>query len=74
MIAVRGGGSRPGSRGFPHEQRDPYASLDKVEPLLDLADDERARPHASLRQAEDEIAAGKAVAAEDLARELRAAR
>jgi len=53
---------------------DPYASLDKVEPLLDLADDERARLHASLRQAEDEIAAGKSVAAEDLVRELRAAR
>jgi len=52
----------------------PHASLDKVEPLLDLADDERARLHASLRQAEDEIAAGKSVAAEDLVRELRAAR
>ena len=35
---------------------DPYASLDNVEPLLDLA------------------AAGKSVAAEDLVRELRAAR
>ncbi len=53
---------------------DPYASLDKVEPLQDLAEDQRARLHASLRQAEDEIAAGKSVPAADLLRELRAAR
>ena len=53
---------------------DPYASLDKVEPLQDLNDDERARLHASLRRAEDEIAAGQSVPAEDLLRELRAAR
>jgi hypothetical protein len=36
------------------------------------ADDERARLHASLRQAEDEIPAGKSVAVEGLVRELRA--
>jgi hypothetical protein len=53
---------------------DPYASLDKVEPLQDLADEERARLHASLRQAEEEIAAGKAVSAADVLRELRAAK
>lgn len=53
---------------------DPYASLDKVEPLQDLTDDERAGLHASLRRAEDEIAAGQSVPAEDLLRELRAAR
>lgn len=53
---------------------DPYASLDKVEPLQDLSDEERARLHASLRRAEDEIAAGQAVSAGDLLRELRAAR
>jgi hypothetical protein len=53
---------------------DPYASLDKVEPLRDLADEERARLHASLRQAEEEIAAGKAVSAADVLRELRAAK
>jgi hypothetical protein len=51
---------------------DPYASLDKVEPLQELADEERNRLHASLRQAEGEIAAGKAVSAADVLRELRA--
>jgi len=53
---------------------DPYASLDKVEPLQDLSDDERAKLHASLRQAEEEIAAGQSVPAADVLRELRAAR
>ncbi len=53
---------------------DPYASMDKVEPLQDLSDDERARLHASLWQAEEEIAAGKSVPAADVLRELRAAR
>lgn len=53
---------------------DPYASPGKVEPLVDMADDERARLHASLRQAEEEITAGRSVSAEDLLRELRAAR
>lgn len=53
---------------------DPYASLDKVEPLLDLADDDRAELHASLGQAEQEIAAGKSVTPEALVRELRASR
>jgi len=53
---------------------DPYASLDKVEPLQDLADEERARLHASLRQAEGELAAGKSVPAADVLRELRAAK
>jgi hypothetical protein len=53
---------------------DPYASLDKVEPLQDLSDDERAKLHASLRQAEEEIAAGKSVPAADVLRELPAAR
>jgi hypothetical protein len=53
---------------------DPFASLDKVEPLQDLSDDERARLHALLRQADEEIAAGKSVPASDVLRELRAAR
>ena len=53
---------------------DPYASLDKIEPLMDMAHDERARLHASLRQAEEEITAGRSVSAEDLIRNLRAAR
>ena len=53
---------------------DPYASLDKVEPLQGLSDDERAKLHASLRQAEEEIAAGKSVPAADVLRELRAVR
>jgi hypothetical protein len=51
---------------------DPYARLDKVEPLGDLGDAERARLHGALRQAEKEIAAGNAVEAADLLRELRA--
>jgi len=45
-----------------------------MEPLQDRSDDERARLHASLRRAEDEIAAGRTVSAEDVLRELRAAR
>jgi hypothetical protein len=53
---------------------DPYASLDRVDPFADMADDERARLHASLRRAEDEITAGRSTPAEDLVRELRAAR
>jgi len=53
---------------------DPYASMDRVEPLQDLGDDERARLHASLRRAEDELAAGQSVPAADLLRELQAAR
>jgi hypothetical protein len=53
---------------------DPYASLDKVDPLKDLAEDERAMLHACVRQAEDEIAAGKSAPAEDLVRDLRATR
>jgi hypothetical protein len=52
----------------------PYASLDKVEPLLDLDDDQRTELHASLRLAEDEIAVGKSVPAADLVQDLRAAR
>lgn len=53
---------------------DPFASMDRVEPLLDLADDERARLHASLRRAEDEISEGPSISAANLLRELRAAR
>ena len=53
---------------------DPYARLDKVEPFGDMPEDERAKLHASLRQAEDEIAGGRSPPAEDLLRELRAAR
>ncbi len=53
---------------------DPYASLDKVEPFQDLADDQRAKLHASLRQAEAEIADGNSVLAEELVRELWAAK
>jgi hypothetical protein len=53
---------------------DPYASLDKVEPLQGLGDEERARLHASLGQAEGELAAGKSVSAADVLRELRAAK
>jgi hypothetical protein len=51
---------------------DPYAPLDRAEMFGDLNDAERARLHGALRQAEDEIAAGKSVAAADVLRELRA--
>jgi len=53
---------------------DPYAHLDKIDPFAEMPDGERAKLHAALRQAEDEIAAGEATPAEDLLRELRAAR
>ena len=53
---------------------DPYASLDRVDPFADMADDERARLHASLQRAEEEIASGDSISAEDFVRELRAAR
>lgn len=53
---------------------DPYAHLDEVEAFADMSDEERAKLHASLRQAEEEIAAGRSMPAEDLLRELRAAR
>ena len=49
-------------------------TLDEVDPFADMADDERARLHASLQRAEVEIAAGGSTSAEDLVRELRAAR
>ena len=57
-----------------HAVSDPYASLDKGDPFVDMADDERARLHASLQRAEEEITAGGSTSAEDLVRELRAAR
>ena len=44
------------------------------DPLASLPDDERARLHASLQKAEAETAAGQAVPAEAVIRELRAAR
>ena len=53
---------------------DPYSSLDRVDPFATLPDDERARLHASLPEAEAEIDAGKAVPAEVVLRELRAAK
>ena len=49
-------------------------SLDEVDPFADMADDERARLHASLQQAEEEITAGRSSPAEDLVRELRGGR
>jgi hypothetical protein len=48
--------------------------LEASDPLACLPDDERARLHASLQSAEGEIAAGQAVPAEAVIRELRAAR
>jgi hypothetical protein len=53
---------------------DPFASLDKLDPLQDLTVDERTRLHASLRRAEDEIAVGQSIPADGLLREARAAR
>jgi len=53
---------------------DPFASLDNVDRLAVLPDEERARLHASLREAEAEIDAGQAVPAEVLLRELRSAK
>jgi hypothetical protein len=44
------------------------------DPLAGLADDERARLHASLREAEAEIAAGQALPADAVLRELQAAK
>ena len=49
-------------------------TLDEVDPFVGMADDERARLHASLQRAEEEIASGDSTSAEDLVRELRAAR
>jgi predicted nucleotidyltransferase len=49
-------------------------ALDEVDPFVGMADDERARLHASLQRAEEEIAAGRSTPAEDLVRELRAGR
>lgn len=57
-----------------HAESDPYASLDGVDPFVDMSDDERARLHASLQRAEEEITAGGSTPAEDLVRELRASR
>jgi hypothetical protein len=62
------------AREFLHALSDPYARLDRVDPFAEMADDERARLHASLRRAEEEITAGGSTPAEDLVRELRAAR
>jgi len=53
---------------------DPFASLDRVDPLAALPDEERARLHASLQEAEAEIAAGQAEPADVVLRELRAAK
>lgn len=48
--------------------------VDASDPLAGMPDDERARLHASLREAEVEIAAGQAVPADAVVRELRAAK
>lgn len=55
------------------DERDTLVSLDLAGSLEDLLDEERARLHASLRRAEAEIAAGQAVPANVVLRELRAA-
>lgn len=48
--------------------------VDGSDALSEIPDDERARLHASLRKAEVEIAAGQAVAADLVVRDLRASR
>ena len=53
---------------------DPYAHLDRADAFAGMSDAERAELHASIRQAEEEIAAGKTTPAEDHIRELRASR
>lgn len=53
---------------------DPYASLDRVDPFVDMADEERAKLHASILRAEAEITAGGSTSADDVVRELRARR
>ena len=50
---------------------DPCAHLDDGDPFADMPEDERARLHTVLDQAEQEIEAGKAIAAEEFFRELR---
>jgi hypothetical protein len=65
---------RKAARTDLHAMSDPHASLDKGDPFVDMANDERARLHASLQRAEEEITAGGATPAEDLLRELRATR
>lgn len=56
------------------DEGDPFSSLDRVDPLAGLSDEDRTRLHASLREAEAEIAAGRTVPAEVILRELRAAK
>jgi hypothetical protein len=53
------------------DQSDPYARLDDADPFEQMPDEERARLHAALDQAEKEIAAGKGIPAEELLLELR---
>ncbi len=48
--------------------------MDVSDPLAALPEEERARLHASLREAEAEIAAGLAVPADVVLRELRTAK
>jgi hypothetical protein len=63
----------PGSPSTLRRSQHDDDALDEVEPLVDMADEERARLHASLQRAEDEFTAGRSTPAEDLVRELRAA-
>jgi len=53
---------------------DPYAHLDGRDPFESMPDQERSELHASLEQAESEIAAGKGIPVSEVLRELRAAR
>jgi hypothetical protein len=50
------------------------AKKDLRDPFEDMPDGERAELHAALDRAEKEIAAGKTIPADELLRELRAAR
>jgi hypothetical protein len=62
------------ARTDPDAVSDPYTTLDRGDPFVDMADDERARVHASLQRAEEEITSGGSTPAEDLVHEIRAAR
>ncbi len=56
------------------DQCDPYAYLDRSDPFEEMPDEERARLHAALDQAEKEFAAGQGISSEEFLREIQASR
>lgn len=53
---------------------DPFAHLDRVDPFADMSVSDREKLHASLERAEEEIAAGRSIPAEDVVRKARTRR